>query len=786
MFKRVPRVKQRDLTDCGPACLASVAAHHGYRLPVSRVRQFAFTDRLGTNVVGLVDAATRLGFAAKGVKGPFDSLFCVPRPLIAHTITDRGAHHFVVVYGVTKRRVIVMDPADGAVHELAHDAFRERWTGVLILLVPGERFHPGDERGSLARRFVSLIRPHRSVLIEAMVGAIAYTALGLSTAVYVQKIVDHVLVDGNVNLLNLMSAVMLVLLVVRVFLGSMKSVLILRTGQKIDAALIMAYYEHLIRLPQRFFDTMRVGEMIARVNDAIKIRAFVNDLALELAVSALIVVFSVGLMFVYSWKLALVVLALLPGYVVLFAIVNRVNRRRQRTLMERAADFEAQLVESLGAASSIKRLCVESFATSRTEARFVRLLRSIYRSGTNTIFAANASELLSRALTIVLLWVGAGLVIGRELTPGGLMSFYTLLGYLTSPLSSLINANRHIQDAVIAADRLFEIMDLERDDSAGKLVLAPKMLGDITFDRVSFRFGSRTQIFEDLSVVLPRARFTAILGESGSGKSTLLALIHGVYPVTSGDIRIGRFNVAHVDRSILRRHIGVVPQTVHLFSGTVIENIAIGDYEPDVERIAEIASRLGILELIESLPEGLHTVLDERGGGLSGGERQRLAIARALYRRPEILLLDEPTSALDARAERQVHDVLRGFTAGGGTVIFVSHRPETAACADKIIVLDRGSVVEEGSDETRGAQRSAYHDMHHPHPVSKRGSSNPPEKPPTWPMQRTEASRQAAASQPAAAGREDVPSNRSEPAGAFASVRSADSAMDSGAGSRHG
>lgn len=263
---------------------------------------------------------------------------------------------------------------------------------------------------------------------------------------------------------------------------------------------------------------------------------------------------------------------------------------------------------------------------------------------------------------------------------------------------------------MIAADRLFEIVDLEREDSTGKLVLTREMLGDITFDQVSFRFGSRRQIFEDLSLVLPAGTTTAVVGESGSGKSTLLALIHGVYPVTAGDIRIGRFNIAHVDRFSLRRHIGVVPQTVHLFTGTVIENIAIGDYEPDAERIAEIATRLGVLELIQSLPDGLHTHLDERGGALSGGERQRLAIARALYRRPKILLLDEPTSALDMRAEQHVHDALREFTASGGTVILASHRPETAACADKIIALNRGSVVGEGSRESLAAQRGACHE----------------------------------------------------------------------------
>lgn len=188
MFRRVPRVRQRDENDCGPACLASIAAHYGCKLPVSRLRQYAFTDRGGTNILGMVDAALRAGFDAKGVKGPFESLFRVPRPFIAHTTTNLGAHHFVVVYGITKRCVFLMDPVDGAVHKVSHDAFRNRWTSVLILLVPSDRFRVRDERRSVVGSFVSLVRPHRSVLAEALVGAIAYTVLGLSTAVYVQKI----------------------------------------------------------------------------------------------------------------------------------------------------------------------------------------------------------------------------------------------------------------------------------------------------------------------------------------------------------------------------------------------------------------------------------------------------------------------------------------------------------------------------------------------------------------------------------------------------------------------
>lgn len=711
MFTRVRRIKQRDITDCGPACLASVAMHYGYKLPVSRVRQYAFTDRQGTNVAGMVDAARRIGFTAKGVKGTFDSLFKVPRPFIAHVVTSRKAQHFVVVYGVTKRRIIVMDPADGTVHKLDHDEFRGRWTGVLILLLPDERFRTGDDRVSLAQRFIALVRPHRSVLVEALLGAVVYTLLGLSTAVYVQKIVDHVLVSGNRNLLNLMSIAMVVLLLIRVFIGAMKSLLTLRTGQKIDAALIMGYYEHLIRLPQRFFDTMRVGDVIARVNDAVKIRAFVNDIAIELTVSVLVVFFSFGLMFAYSWKLALVVLAIVPGYVIAFGIVNRVNRHHQRKLMERAADLEAQLVESLSGISSIKPFHLEAFATARTETRFVRLLRSIYRSGTNAIFAANASEFLSRAFAIVLLWVGAGLVIDRELTPGGLMSFYAILGYLTGPLSSLINSNRHIQDAMIAADRLFEIMDIERETTNSSIPLTRRMLGEITFDHVSFRFGPRVQVFQDLNLVLPAGGISAVVGESGSGKSTLLALLQAMYPVEQGEVRIGSFNIAHLDRSSLRRRVSVVPQDVRLFSGTILDNIAIGDYDADLDVVAEIAKRLGILEFIESMPEGFNTHLDEHGTGLSGGERQRIGIARALYRRPDILLLDEPTSALDPLAERQVLDALNDLKSNGGTVILVSHRLGSVAHADKIVVLQHGCAVEEGTHEALLARRGAYYQL---------------------------------------------------------------------------
>ena len=696
MGRRIPRVKQHDLTDCAAACLKSVARYYGYALPLARIRQHASTDARGTNVLGVVQAATALGFTAKGVKGGADSLAKIPKPAIAHLVLNQRLAHFVVIYDVTATQVVVMNPDEGRVQRYSHEEFRQLWTGVLVLLAPSEAFRPGDERVSVVGRFWALVRPHRTMATQALLGALVYTLLGLATAIYVQKIVDYVLIDENVNLLNLMSVVMLVLLVAQVFIGWLKSLLMLRTGQRIDGALILGYYKHLLALPQQFFDTMRVGEIIARVNDAVKIRAFINDVAVDLLVNVLIVGFSLGLMLLYSWKLALVVLAMVPIVAAIYAVTNRRNRRNVRTVMEEGSELQAQLVESLKAAETLKRFGLERAAAFRTESRLVRVLRAVYDGGATAIASANATLFVSHAVTIVLLWIGARLVIARGLTAGELMSCYTLLGYLTGPVLALVGANRTVQDALVAADRLFEIMDLERETSRRGMELRPEQVGDIEFEHVAFRYGSRAEVFRDLTLRIPRGHVTAIVGESGSGKSTLLALLQGLYPVQQGYVRIGGYDIRHISTANLRRVVGVVPQQVDLFAGTVVENIAVGELEADMQRVLEVSREVGITEFVEKLPAGFFSYLGENGVNLSAGQRQRIAIARALYRAPEILMLDEATSALDALSEQHVQRVVRALREAKKTVVVVAHRLSTIVHADKIVVLDGGVVVEEG------------------------------------------------------------------------------------------
>ena len=445
--------------------MASIAAHYQLQIPVSRIRQYAGTDKRGTNVLGLIEAAEKLGFQAKGAKGALDSLSKIPLPAIAHVILKNGLHHFVVIYKVTKKDITFMDPADGGYHKNKIAEFEKDWSGVIVLILPDESFSKRNETTSNTKRFWQLLMPHKGIMIQALVGALVYTILGLSTSIYMQKLIDFVLPDGNIRLLNLLSIGMIVILVFQVFIGTFKTILGLQTGQQIDARLILGYYKHLLKLPQRFFDTMRVGEITSRINDAVKIRMFINDVALSMIVNVLIVGFSIALMFLYYWKLAVIMLCIIPIYIIIYWISNKVNKKWLRTLMENSAELETQLVESISTAGTIKRFGIEEYANNKTENKFYTLLNSIYKSGIKGLYLGTTADFITRLFTILILWAGAYFVINRELTPGELLSFYALIGYFTGPASSLIGANKSIQDALIAADRLFEIIDLEIESS---------------------------------------------------------------------------------------------------------------------------------------------------------------------------------------------------------------------------------------------------------------------------------------------------------------------------------
>jgi ATP-binding cassette subfamily B protein len=691
------KIKQHDVKDCGAACLASIGNYYRIHLPIAKIRQLSSTDLRGTNVLGIIQAAEKMGFYAKGVKAGLDALSKVPKPSIAHVVMKNKLHHFVVIYKVGKKYVEVMDPAFGRMEKYSFEAFQEIWQGVLILMAPGENFKMYNETVSPYSRFWDLIQPHKWVFLQSIIGAMVYTILGLAMSIYIQKITDYVLVDGNRNLLNTLSVIMLFVIIFQALIGYMKSIIIMKSGQLIDAQLILGYYKHLLYLPQRFFDTMRIGEITSRINDAIKIRNFINETAIELVVNVFVVCFAFALMFTFYWKMALVMMTLIPFYLIIFLVMNRLNKKVERKIMEEAAELETQLVESVNQIRTVKEFGIEEFVNLNTENRFVKLLFTGLKSGYNTLFAGTSATFLASLFTVILMWMGSGFVLDRQITPGELFSFYAIMGYFTGPIASLIGSNKSIQNALIAADRLFEIMDLEREKTENKVMLEEGLAGDIRFEQVRFSYGSRVQVFSNLTMKIGKGKMTAIVGESGSGKTSIFSILQGLYPLQGGKVQFGTLDLQHIHPHSLRKLMAAVPQQIELFAGNVIENIALGDPMPDIKRVLELCKELGISEFIEKIPTSYDTPLGENGAMLSGGQKQRIAIARALYRNPEILLLDEATSALDSNADQLIHNVLEKYRSKSKTIIVIAHRLSTIFKADQILLMKNGDIVEQGT-----------------------------------------------------------------------------------------
>jgi ATP-binding cassette subfamily B protein len=704
-------VRQFDRTDCGAACLASLARYYRLKVPLWQLRQAAGTSRIGTSAYGIVEAARDIGFEAKGVEVNLDDLEEMPLPAIAHTKLPEGGHHFIVLYNVGKKKVRVMDPALGRMISLTRDEFEKMWTGVLVLVIPGIDFNRGNLKSSNWKRFYHLVQPQRSVFFQASAGAVLFTVLGLSTSVYIQKLTDFVLVGHNRNLLHLMGLIMIVVVLIQVLIGWLKSYFVLHAGQNIDMSLISGYYHHLMRLPQRFFDSMRVGELISRVNDAVKIRAFINNIAVEWLVDCLIVVFAFVFMLVFNWKLALITYAVVPVYLLVYLLTNWLNHRVERKKMESAAELENHLVESLRAIRTVKQMGATASFNRTAITKIGKVLEQVYASGKNGIFAEHAVLLVNRLVTIGVLWIGAGFAMAQELTPGKLMSFFALTSFFTGPISRLVMMNREVQNALIATDRLFEILELNREGKKEQMDLKPADLGSVVFKDVSFSYMLEQDLFQGLNMTIEKGQITALLGDSGSGKSTIGYLMQGLYELNGGQIMIGEYNQTHVSRESLRRLVGVVPQQIELFSGNVIENIALGDDSPDMKRIIGIIKSLEIQDFVNELPEGLYTWLGENAVQLSGGQRQRLAIARLLYLNPEVYIFDEATSYLDDRSEQIVKQLIVDLKKQGKTIVMVAHRLSTVDVSDKIVVFEKGRILESGNHQELIGKKGRYYEM---------------------------------------------------------------------------
>lgn len=703
------KFKQQDITDCGAACLASVLSYYGLRFPLARIRQYAGTGKKGTNLLGMIKAAEQLGLMAKAVRVSEEYFNSIPCPAIAHLNFQDRWFHFVVIYKIKKDKVHIMDPASGEIEKWAIEKFIKNWSGIILLISPGEHFKKGDKTNSIFQRYLKLLKPHKSILAQALTGAILYSLLGISTSIYVEKLIDFVIPSGNMNLLNILSISLFIIIIFRIIIGYIKSIYVLKTGQKIDAMLVLGYFRHLMKLPRLFFDTMRTGEIISRVNDAVKIRHFINNIAIDLMVNLLIVVITLSVMISYSFKIGLIVFISIPIYIILFKIYNRINKSTIRKTMENSAELESSLVESLNGADTIKYFAAENKFINRVDQKFVKLLDSSFSVNKNSFIIKNFSDLFSGLILIFIFWIGTKLIFQQNLSTGELLSFYTLYNYLAGPLAGLLMSNKSIQDALIASDRLFQIMDLEHEKFPEQSVDIEDMENNsVVFSNVKFQFPNQLFRLENLNITTRGGEITAFVGESGSGKSTIFSLIQKIYEIDEGKILISSNNLKTISKEVVRKYICLVPQKIKLFNDTIVQNIALNDNEADIAKINKIMEDIGMKNFIDSLPEGINTWVREDGNNFSGGEKQKIAIARALYREPQIILLDEASSALDSVSENYLKETTMKLKRKGVNVMLIAHRLSSIVHSDHIYVLKDGEIVEHGNHHFLLNQKSEY------------------------------------------------------------------------------
>lgn len=716
-------IKQHDITDCGAACLATITKQNGNKISITQIREVAGTDKQGTNAYGLIKAAEQMGFSAKCVKGNKEAFFSeIPFPCIAHVIVDGNLLHYVVIHKITKRRVIIADPAVGIVKLTPDEFFGEvhekgkppkyQWSGILILLVKNETFKKSDETGRLFSRFFHLLLPQKKLLLHIFIASLVYTILGIVGAFYFKELIDSILPNGLKKTLITLSIGVILLNVFKVIINAFRSHLLLYLSQKLDIALLLGYYRHVIGLPMNFFGTRKVGEIICRFNDAGKVRDAISSAALTIMIDSIMAVAGAIILYTQNAKLFEITIIIVALYGIIVACFHKWYEKLNNRQMEYNAQLTSYLVESLNGIQTIKAYNAERKANRDTEIRFVRLLRSIFDLAWVSNLQSSLKTFVELVGGIIILGVGGVSVINGEMTIGALITFHSLLAYFLDPVKNLINLQPQMQTAVVAAERLGEILDLEAEKTGvEQRKLAPASLaGDIEIKSLNFRYGTRKLVLEDINLKIKTGQKIAFVGESGSGKTTLSRLLLHLYAPEKGDILINGNNIEDIQLECLRERIAYIPQETFLFSGSIFENLTLGLDDVTMDDIIDASKMAHAHDFINELPLRYETKLEENGTNLSGGQRQRLAIARAMLKKPDILILDEATSNLDAITERTLGKTIHEF-AKDMTTIFIAHRLSTIKNCDRIYVMDKGKIVEQGTHKELISLGGKYADL---------------------------------------------------------------------------
>jgi ATP-binding cassette, subfamily B, bacterial HlyB/CyaB len=667
--------------------------------------------RMGTRRFGVTEmlrCAKEFGLKARSIRTQWTRLARVPLPAIA--ALEGGG--FLLLGRADGDEVLVQRPSEPRPLRMRRAEFEALWDGRLVLMARRASLSDLSRRFSITW-FLGAVHKYRRLLGEVLIASFFLQIFALVSPLFFQVVIDKVLVHRGLSTLEVLILGLAMIAVFEATLGTLRTYLFAHTTNRIDVELGARLYRHLVALPLIYFQTRRVGDSVARVQELENIRNFLTSSALTFVIDFLFTIVFVAAMFLYSPLLTLIVLGAFPFYIGISAVAAPLFRSRLDEKFRRGAENQAFLVESVTSVQTLKALAVEPQMTRRWEEQLAAYVSASFRVVSLGNVTTQAVQLVSHLVTIAILFFGARLVIEGDLTVGQLVAFNMLAGRVSLPVLRIAQIWQDFHQARLSVERLGDILNTrpERQVEIGRAVLPP-IKGAVTFDHVGFRYRvDGPDILHDLSFHVPAGQVVGIVGPSGSGKSTLAKLLERLYVPESGRILVDGVDLAMTDAAWLRRQIGVVLQEDVLFNRSVAENIALADPAMPMQRIVEAAVLAGAHEFILELPEGYHTVVGERGCALSGGQRQRIAIARALVTNPRILIFDEATSALDYESERIIQDNMRRICEGR-TVFVIAHRLSAVRLASRIVTIDRGRIVEDGTHDELIRSNGRYANLH--------------------------------------------------------------------------
>jgi subfamily B ATP-binding cassette protein HlyB/CyaB len=660
-------------------------------------------------ITEMLRCAKELGLKARAATTQWERLANTPLPAIA-ALRDGS---FLIVGKVVEDKILIQHPSSPRPEAMTRAQFEAVWDGRVVLIARRAVLSDLSRRFDLTW-FLGAVHKYRHLLTEVLVASFFLQLFALVTPLFFQVVIDKVLVHHSLSTLDVLMIGLVAMALFEGTLGTLRTYLFAHTTNRIDVELGARLFRHLLALPISYFQARRVGDSVARVRELENIRQFLTGSALTLVIDLFFTFVFLAVMFYYSPLLTFAVLGAFPFYIGLSAAATPLFRRRLDEKFRRGSENQAFLVESVTGVETLKAMAVEPQMQRRWEEQLAGYVSASFRVITLNNAASQAVQVINKIVIAAILYLGAKQVIEGNLTVGELVAFNMLAARVSMPVLRLAQMWQDFHQARLSVDRLGDILNTIPEPSFSTTRAAlPPIRGQVTFEHVSFRYRiDASEVLHDIRFAVSPGQVVGIVGSSGSGKSTLAKLIQRLYVPESGRVLIDGVDLTMVDLAWLRRQIGVVLQENVLFNCSVRDNIALADPTMSMDRVIAAASLAGAHEFILELPEGYDTMVGERGSSLSGGQKQRIAIARTLINNPRILIFDEATSALDYESERMIQQNMRQI-ASGRTVFVVAHRLSTVRYADRIITIERGGIVEDGTHDELIRSNGRYAKLHY-------------------------------------------------------------------------